>query len=68
MRKNNKTFNQKKSFSVLGGNPLTPLGTLKLFPQNILLIFVTLTKNTFNLSFLVFFTQKFADINPYCYL
>ena len=27
----NKTFNQKKSFSVLGGNPLTPISTLKLF-------------------------------------
>ena len=59
--KNNKTFNRKKSFSVLGSNPLTPLSTLKL----VLLIFVTIIKHTFFFVISRFFTYNCADINQY---
>ena len=51
----------KTSFSVLGGNPLTPLSTLKFFfPQNILLFFCYAHKKIHSSSFQDF---VLSDIN-----
>ena len=47
INKNNKTYFQKKSFSVFGGALGRPQNTLKLFLQFFFIIFCTLMKNTF---------------------